>query len=163
VAAALVLGANTALRPIVDAINRQPIDSTEEERRYLISIDCRAARASDIRSLVVREFVSAAPDVHFGEVDSTFIEDSGRVEVTATLASHKQRGLALEAIVGASARPTALFEPAGERKRIPANAFSSTSGKYPPVLNVRFLRLALHGGHTQSPRKRRAKPTMPMT
>jgi len=32
-AAALVLGANTALRPIVHAINRQPIDSTEEERQ----------------------------------------------------------------------------------------------------------------------------------
>jgi hypothetical protein len=29
-AAALVLGANTALRPIVHAINRQPIESTEE-------------------------------------------------------------------------------------------------------------------------------------
>jgi putative Mg2+ transporter-C (MgtC) family protein len=52
-AAALVLGANTALRPIVHAINRQPIESTEEEQQYLVSIDCRAARASDIRSLLV--------------------------------------------------------------------------------------------------------------
>src|SRR6516165_6254480 len=43
----LVLGANTLLRPIVRTINRQPIDSTEEEHHYLISIDCRAARASE--------------------------------------------------------------------------------------------------------------------
>src|SRR4029077_5329418 len=37
--AASVLGANPVLRPIVYAINRQPIESTEEERRYLIAID----------------------------------------------------------------------------------------------------------------------------
>jgi putative Mg2+ transporter-C (MgtC) family protein len=97
-AAGLVLGANTALRPIVHAINRQPIESTEEEQHYLVSIDCRAARASDIRSLLVQEF-AAVPDVHFSEVDSAFIEDSGRVEVTATVTSHKRRELALETIV----------------------------------------------------------------
>jgi putative Mg2+ transporter-C (MgtC) family protein len=97
-AAAFVLGANIALRPIVHAINRQPIESTEEEQHYLVSIDCRAARASDIRSLLVQEF-AAVPDVHFSEVDSTFIEDSGRVEVTATVTSRKRRELALEAIV----------------------------------------------------------------
>jgi putative Mg2+ transporter-C (MgtC) family protein len=98
VAAALVLGANTALRPIVHAINRQPIDSTEEEQNYLVSIDCRAARACDIRSMLIQEF-AAVPDVHFSEVDSTLMEDSGRVEVAAIVTSHKRRGLALETIV----------------------------------------------------------------
>jgi putative Mg2+ transporter-C (MgtC) family protein len=97
-AAAFVLGANTVLRPIVHAINRQPIESTEEERRYLIAIDCRAARASDIRSLLIQEF-AAVPDVHFSEVDSTFVEDSGPVAVTAIVTSHKRRELALETIV----------------------------------------------------------------
>jgi hypothetical protein len=47
-AALLVIGANTALRPISHAINRQPRDTIEEEQRYLISIDCRAADASDV-------------------------------------------------------------------------------------------------------------------
>ena len=42
---------------------------------------------------------SCAPDLHFSEVDGAFIEDSGRVEVTATATSHKRRELALEAIV----------------------------------------------------------------
>jgi putative Mg2+ transporter-C (MgtC) family protein len=97
-AAGFVLGGNTALRPIVHAINRQPIESTEEEQHYLVSIDCRAARASDIRSLVVQEF-AVVPDVRFSEVDSTSIEDSGRVELTATVTSHKRRELAVGTIV----------------------------------------------------------------
>ena len=42
-AAALVIGANTALRPIVHAINRQPVDTIEEEQHYLVSISCRPA------------------------------------------------------------------------------------------------------------------------
>jgi putative Mg2+ transporter-C (MgtC) family protein len=48
-AAVLVIGANTALRPIVRVINRQPVDFIEEEQHYLISIVCRAALAADIR------------------------------------------------------------------------------------------------------------------
>ncbi len=98
-AAALVLGANTVLRPVVRAINRQPMDSIEEEQHYLVTIDCRAARASDIRSQLVSE-VAAVPDLRLSELDSAFIEDTGRVEVTATVTSPKRRELALEAIVG---------------------------------------------------------------
>ncbi len=98
-AAALVLGTNTALRPIVRAINRQPIDLTEEEQHYLVSIDCRAAQASEIRSQLVEE-VAGVPDLHFSQLDSAFIEDTGRVEVTATVTSQKRRELALETIVG---------------------------------------------------------------
>jgi putative Mg2+ transporter-C (MgtC) family protein len=96
-AAVLVLGANTLLRPIVRSINRQPIDSTEEEHHYLISLDCRAARASDIRSLLVQEF-AGVPDIQFSELDSAFV--GGDVELTATVTSPKRRELALEVIVG---------------------------------------------------------------
>ena len=94
----LVLGANTLLRPIVRSINRQPIDSTEEEHHYLISLDCRAARASDIRSLLVQEF-AGVPDIQFSELDSAFVDDTADVELTATVTSPKRRQLALEAIV----------------------------------------------------------------
>jgi putative Mg2+ transporter-C (MgtC) family protein len=99
VAAVLVIGANTALRPIVQAINRQPVEMGEEEQHYLISIQCHAARASDIRAVLAKE-VEAVPDLHFSELDSAFIEDAGRVEVMATVTSPKRRELALEAIVG---------------------------------------------------------------
>ena len=80
------------------SINRQPIDSTEEEHHYLISLDCRAARASDIRSLLVQEF-AGVPDIQFSELDSAFVDDTGDVELTATVTSPKRRELALEAIV----------------------------------------------------------------
>jgi putative Mg2+ transporter-C (MgtC) family protein len=97
-AAVLVIGANVLLRPIVHAINRQPVDSTEEELHYLISIECRAVEAGGVRATLVQE-VAGLPDVRFSELDSRFIEDTGRVEVTATVTSHKRRELALEAIV----------------------------------------------------------------
>jgi len=98
-AAVLVICANTALRPIVRAINRQPVDMSEEEQHYLIAIECRPARAADIRAELVQE-VGAVPDLHFSELDSAFRENVGRVEVTATVTSAKRRELALEAIVG---------------------------------------------------------------
>jgi len=98
-AAVLVIGANTALRPIVHAINRQPVDFTEEEQHYRIAIECHAARASDIRAQLAKD-VEGVPDLHFSELDSAFVEDAHRVEVTATLTSNKRRELALEAIVG---------------------------------------------------------------
>ena len=39
-------------------------------------------------------------ELNFSQVDSAFIAETGRVEVTATVTSHKRRELALEAIVG---------------------------------------------------------------
>jgi putative Mg2+ transporter-C (MgtC) family protein len=99
VAAILVIAANTLLRPIVRAINRQPVEMSEEEQRYVISIECRAPRSSEIRADLVQE-VGAVPELNFSQVDSAFIAETGRVEVTATVTSHKRRELALEAIVG---------------------------------------------------------------
>ena len=99
VAAVLVIGANIGLRPVVRAINRQPVEMSEEEQHYLIAMECRAAMASDIRARLVQA-VADVPDLQFTELDSAFIADSGRVDVTATVSSHHRRELALEAIVG---------------------------------------------------------------
>ena len=99
VAAVLVIGANVGLRPLVRAINRQPIELSEEEQHYVVSIQCRAARAADVRARLVED-VAGVPDLHFSQLDSAFIEEGGRVEVTATVTSHNRRELALEAIVG---------------------------------------------------------------
>ena len=95
----LVIGANVGLRPIVRAINRQPVEMSEEEQHYLIAMECRAAIASDIRARLVQA-VTDVPDLEFTELDSAFIAETGRVDVTATVSSHHRRELALEAIVG---------------------------------------------------------------
>ena len=39
------------------------------------------------------------PDLHFSELESAFLEDTGQVEVMATVTSQKRRELALETIV----------------------------------------------------------------
>src|ERR1700735_2419344 len=120
VAAILVIAANTLLRPIVRAINRQPVEMSEEEQRYVISIECRAPRSSEIRADLVQE-VGAVPELNFSQVDSAFIAETGRVEVTATVTSHKRRELELEAIVGrvadmgGGARASWLADQAGAR------------------------------------------------
>jgi putative Mg2+ transporter-C (MgtC) family protein len=98
-AAVLVIGANVGLRPLVRAINRQPIEMSEEEQHYVISIECRPARASDIRAELVRD-IGAVPELNFSQVDSAFMGETGRVDVTAAVTSPKRRELALEAIVG---------------------------------------------------------------
>jgi putative Mg2+ transporter-C (MgtC) family protein len=97
--AVLVIGTNTLLRPIVRAINRQPVEMSEEQQHYLVTIECRAVLASEIRARLV-EAVADVPELQFTELDSAFVADSGRVDVTAIVSSHKRRELALEAIVG---------------------------------------------------------------
>jgi len=99
VAAVLVIWANVGLRPLAAAINRQPMEMGEEEQHYIISIECRPARASDIRAQLVQD-VGAVPELRFSQLDSVFPGETGRVDVTATVTSHKRRELALEAIVG---------------------------------------------------------------
>src|ERR1700677_526477 len=98
IGAVLVLGANIGLRPVVRAINRQPMEMSEEEQHYVVSLECRAAQASDIRTELVQD-IGAVPELHFIQVDSAFVGETGRVEVTALVASQKRRELALEAIV----------------------------------------------------------------
>jgi putative Mg2+ transporter-C (MgtC) family protein len=98
-AAALVIASNVVLRPLVRAINRQPVDSSEMEISYMISIVCHGRVAPQVRSLLVQE-LSEVPDVHFSELESANIEGAERVELTATVTSHKRREIALETIIG---------------------------------------------------------------
>lgn len=97
-AAALVIGANTLLRPIVHAINRQPFDSFEDQQLYTVSVECGALDTTAVRARLV-ETVAELPDVSLSRVDSASIENTDRVEVTATATSHKRREIALEAVV----------------------------------------------------------------
>ena len=60
VAAVLVIATNVVLRPLVRAINRHPLEMSEEEQHYVISIECRPARASDIRAQLVQDIGAVA-------------------------------------------------------------------------------------------------------
>ena len=96
--AGLVIASNLILRPLVRAINRQPVDTSEVELTYIVSIVCRGSNAPQVRSLLVQELANT-PDIHFSELDSANIQDSDRVQVTAKIASHKRREIALEYVV----------------------------------------------------------------
>jgi putative Mg2+ transporter-C (MgtC) family protein len=97
-AAGLVVGVNLLLRPLVRLVNRQPLESAEIETSYVVSVTCRGADEAKIRSLLVQGF--GVSDLHVRDLESTDIEGSDRVEVTATLTSPKRREIALEYIVG---------------------------------------------------------------
>jgi putative Mg2+ transporter-C (MgtC) family protein len=97
--AAFVIGANVALRPLVRAINRQPVDFSEMEISYVISIVCRGQVAPQVRSLLVQA-LNDLPEVLFSELSSAHVEETDRVELSATVTSHKRRDIALEAIIG---------------------------------------------------------------
>jgi putative Mg2+ transporter-C (MgtC) family protein len=97
-AAGFVVGVNLLLRPLVRLVNRQPLESAEIETSYVVSVTCRGADEAKIRSLLVQGF--GVSDLHVRELESTDIEGSDRVEVTATLTSPKRREIALEYIVG---------------------------------------------------------------
>ena len=46
------------------------------------------------------EGLTAASHIELSELEIANIEDSDRVEITATITSHKRRELALESIIG---------------------------------------------------------------
>ena len=68
------------------------------------------------------------PDVHFSEVDSAFVEDSGRVEVTATVTSNKRRELALEAAVAHLSEADGVIRAGWREQTQPSNKRPAGSG-----------------------------------
>jgi putative Mg2+ transporter-C (MgtC) family protein len=97
-AAALVAAVNLILRPLVNAINRQPMDSAEVETFYVVSVVCKSVEEAHVRALLLQGF--SVGDLHLRELDSANIEDTDRVEVTAKITSERRREIALETIVG---------------------------------------------------------------
>jgi putative Mg2+ transporter-C (MgtC) family protein len=97
--AVLVVGSNVALRPLVRAINRQPMDDTEVDRTYVAYVVCDVSAEPRARAILM-EGLTAASHIELSELEIANIEDTDRVELTATITSHKRRELALETIIG---------------------------------------------------------------
>ncbi len=81
---AAVLAGNTLLRPLVNAINRIPIDERDAEATYEVRATTDTDRLSEVRDLLVERLEAAHYPV--SEVD---VEERGEdeVEVVATLVS----------------------------------------------------------------------------
>ena len=97
--AALVIGANVVLRPLVKVINRQPVDDTEVDHSYVAYVVCTVAAEPQARAILM-EGLAAIEHIELSELEIANIEDTDRVEVTATLTSHKRRELGLQSIIG---------------------------------------------------------------
>jgi putative Mg2+ transporter-C (MgtC) family protein len=97
--AVLVVGSNVVLRPLVRAINRQPMDDTEVDRTYVAYVVCDVSAETRARAILI-EGLTAASHIELSELEIANIEDTDRVEMTATITSHKRRELALETVIG---------------------------------------------------------------
>lgn len=97
-ATALVVAVNLLLRPLVQRISRQPLTSVELPSGYVVTVVCRDAQEAHVRALMMQGLTLGA--LHLRRLDSANIEDSDRVEVTASVTASVRCDQALEQIVG---------------------------------------------------------------
>ncbi len=89
---------NLTLRPLVRLINRQPIVQTETDFRYNVRVVCRSPEEAHVRALLLQG--TGNGHLSLRQLDSTDLEDSGRVEVNALLTSVTKNDAVLEQVVG---------------------------------------------------------------
>jgi putative Mg2+ transporter-C (MgtC) family protein len=96
IVAALVLAANTLLRPLVDLINRQPIDTAATEALYRVHLLAAQADVSEARDLLFEKLEAQHLTIQEIEV-ATETEES--VELAAILVAHSVAAGVLDEIV----------------------------------------------------------------
>jgi putative Mg2+ transporter-C (MgtC) family protein len=79
---AFVLAGNTLLRPLVNYINRQPLDEGSTEALYQVHVVCGSSDVSDMRELIYAELEKANYPIQSMEILS---ETEEHVELTASL------------------------------------------------------------------------------
>jgi putative Mg2+ transporter-C (MgtC) family protein len=97
-AAALVVAVNLLLRPLVQHISRQPQSSLELPGGYVVNVVCQGDREAHVRALLLQGLTVGG--LQLRRLDSANIEDSDRVEVTASGAVEGRPNAVLEQIVG---------------------------------------------------------------
>jgi putative Mg2+ transporter-C (MgtC) family protein len=98
IAAALILAANLALRPLVFFISRQPSPFIDTAAQYDLRLTCPGADEARIRALLLRE--ASAGALSLRSIDSRPTSAMGVCEVTATLYSRVRNDRAVEDVVG---------------------------------------------------------------
>ena len=97
-ATGFVVFVNLLLRPIVNFINRQPLTSTELEIGYLLSVTCRSPDEAHVRALLLQGL--AGSGLGLRRLDSSDLDGTGRVVVTAFVTAHLRVDADVEKIVG---------------------------------------------------------------
>jgi putative Mg2+ transporter-C (MgtC) family protein len=97
-ATGFVVFVNWLLRPIVSVINRQPLMSTELETGYLVSVTCRSPDEAHVRALLLHGLAGCGLTLR--RLDSTDLEGSTRVLVTAFTTTSQRVDTEVEKIVG---------------------------------------------------------------
>jgi putative Mg2+ transporter-C (MgtC) family protein len=82
VVTALVLAGNTLLRPLVDYVNRRPVDSDFTEALYQLHVTCDPANVGEARDLLAAELEKANYPV---SSVATLSEAEDQVELAASL------------------------------------------------------------------------------
>ena len=98
VATGFVILVNLALRPLVRLINRQPISQAEADLQYRIRVVCSNPEEAHVRALLLHSTSNA--QLSLRQLDSTNLEEGGRVEVIAQLTAQSNSSAVLEQIVG---------------------------------------------------------------
>jgi putative Mg2+ transporter-C (MgtC) family protein len=80
-ATGFVVLVNLTLRPLVRIINRQPIMQAETDFHYRIRVVCRNPEEAHVRALLLQ--CTGNSQLSLRQLDSTDLEESGRVEVSS--------------------------------------------------------------------------------
>lgn len=95
--AAVVLGINVLLRPVVALIDRQPVDPGEQETKYAIQITCRGRQEMQLRSLLV-QLASISP-LALHELESVVGRNEDHAVLQARLSAPERMDAQVEQIV----------------------------------------------------------------
>jgi putative Mg2+ transporter-C (MgtC) family protein len=90
-----VLAANTLLRPVVNAINRQPISEEASEVTYSVYVICESSRQKEVRAQLEAMLEAASYPVRDLDIHPFGASD---VEITATLLATSVEAEQLDAI-----------------------------------------------------------------
>jgi len=97
-ATGFVVLVNLTLRPLVRLINRQPISQAETDLQYRVRVVCGSPEEAHVRALLLHSTSNA--QLSLRQLDSTDLDERGRVEVIAQLTAQSNSGSVLEQIVG---------------------------------------------------------------
>jgi putative Mg2+ transporter-C (MgtC) family protein len=98
VGSALIVLANSLLRPAADLMNRHLRAAAEGEVHYGICVVAAEAEGAKLRAELLEQLAKAG--IGLEELKSADTDAAGRVEITAAVVAQRRNDAALEAIVG---------------------------------------------------------------